>query len=117
MSRPPPFYFCAPYQAAIAWISSQKSLMGDPVKDKQVFVDASPIKFIRNETAPLLVLQGENDIRVPKEEAEQIVEILKKEGRTVDVKYYAEEGHGFRKRENRIDALTRTVNWFEKYLK
>ncbi len=95
----------------------EKSLMGDPVKDKQVFMDASPIKFIRNETAPLLVLQGDNDIRVPKEEAEQIVDILKKEGRTVDVHYYAAEGHGFRKRENRIDSLDRTVKWFNKYLK
>ncbi|HEY3929820.1 MAG TPA: S9 family peptidase [Candidatus Koribacter sp.] len=95
----------------------EKSLMGDPVKDKQVFTDASPIKYIRNEKAPLLVLQGENDIRVPKEEAEQIVDILKKEGHTVDVHYYPEEGHGFRKRENRIDSLNRTVNWFNKYLK
>ena len=47
-----------------------------------------PIKYIRDEKAPLLVLQGENDIRVPKEEAEQVVEILKKEGRTVDAHYY-----------------------------
>lgn len=95
----------------------EKSLMGDPVKDKQVFVDASPIKFIRNDKAPLLVLQGDNDIRVPKEEAEQVVSILKQEGKTVDATYYPNEGHGFRQRNNRIDALQRTVEWFNKYLK
>lgn len=95
----------------------EKTLMGDPVKDKAVYEDASPIKFLRSAKAPLLVLQGENDIRVPKEEAEQVVDILKKEGRTVDATYYAQEGHGFRKRENRIDSLQRTVNWFDKYLK
>jgi dipeptidyl aminopeptidase/acylaminoacyl peptidase len=53
---------------------------------------------------------------VPKEESDQVVSILKQEGRTVDVHYYPQEGHGFAKRENQIDALKRTVDWFEKYL-
>jgi hypothetical protein len=35
----------------------------------------------------------------------------------VDAKYYPAEGHGFEKRENQIDALTRLVGWFDKYLK
>jgi dipeptidyl aminopeptidase/acylaminoacyl peptidase len=95
----------------------ERSLMGDPEKDRAVFEAASPIKYIRDEKAPLLVLQGENDIRVPKEEAEQVVAILKKEGRTVDAHYYPAEGHGFSKRENQIDSLRRTVEWFDKYLK
>ena len=95
----------------------EKTLLGDPVKDKIVYENTSPIKYIRDEKAPLLVLQGENDIRVPKEEAEQVVEILKKEGRTVDAHYYPAEGHGFSKRENQIDSIRRTVQWFDKYLK
>jgi dipeptidyl aminopeptidase/acylaminoacyl peptidase len=95
----------------------EKTLLGDPVKDKAIWENTSPIKYIRNEKAPLLVLQGENDIRVPKEEAEQVVEILKKEGRTVDAHYYPAEGHGFSKRENQIDSLRRAVEWFDKYLK
>ncbi len=95
----------------------EKTLLGDPEKDRAVYEANSPIKYIRDEKAPLLVLQGENDIRVPKEEAEQVVEILKKEGRTVDAHYYPAEGHGFAKRENQIDALERTVAWFDKYLK
>ncbi|HYX68169.1 MAG TPA: prolyl oligopeptidase family serine peptidase, partial [Terriglobales bacterium] len=60
---------------------------------------------------------GDNDIRVPKEEAEQVVAILKKNGRTVDAKFYPQEGHGFAKRENQIDAIRRTIDWFDKYLK
>jgi len=95
----------------------EKSLLGDPEKDRQIYEDDSPLKYIRKEKAPLLVLQGENDPRVPKEEAEQVVEILKKEGRTVDVHYYPNEGHGFAKREDQIDALRRTAEWFDKYLK
>lgn len=95
----------------------EKSLMGDPVKDREVYENASPIKFIRNAKAPLLVLQGENDIRVPKEEAEQVVAIYKETGKTVDAHYYAQEGHGFAKRENQIDAISRTLAWFDRYLK
>ena len=95
----------------------EKSLLGDPGKDRSVYEAASPIKYIRSEKAPLLVLQGENDIRVPKEEAEQVVRILKQESRTVDVHYYPAEGHGFAKRENQIDSLRRTVDWFDRYLK
>ena len=63
------------------------------------------------------MLQGENDPRVPKEEAEQVVDILKQQGRTVDVHYYPDEGHGFSKRENQIDAMKRMVAWFDQYLK
>ena len=95
----------------------EKSLLGDPVKDREVYDNASPIRFIRNARAPLLVLQGENDIRVPKEEAEQVVSIYKETGKTVDAHYYPQEGHGFTKRENQIDAIKRTVAWFDRYLK
>ena len=65
----------------------------------------------------MLILQGANDIRDPKEEAEQAETILKKEGKVVASHYYPDEGHGFAKRENQIDAMKRTVEWFDKYLK
>lgn len=93
-----------------------KALLGDPEKDREIYENTSPLKYIRNEKAPLLVLQGENDIRVPKEESDQVVSILKQEGRTVEAHYYPQEGHGFSKRENQIDALKRMVDWFEKYM-
>ena len=94
----------------------EKSLLGDPEKDRAVYEATSPLKYIRDERAPLLVLQGERDIRVPIEEAQQVVAILKKEGHTVDAVYYPEEGHGFIKREHQIDELTRSVEWLERYL-
>jgi dipeptidyl aminopeptidase/acylaminoacyl peptidase len=93
-----------------------KALLGDPEKSLKVYEDDSPITYIRREKAPLLVLQGDNDPRVPKEEAQQVVDILKKEGRVVDVHYYANEGHGFVKRENQIDSIRRTIAWFDQYL-
>ena len=95
----------------------EKSLLGDPVKDRAIYEAASPIKYLQSAKAPLLVLQGENDIRVPKEEAEQVVSILKNAGKTVDAHYYPAEGHGFAKRENQIDAIRRMIDWFDRYLK
>ena len=95
----------------------EKSLLGDPVKDRATYDAASPITYIHNVKAPLLVLQGENDPRVPKEEAEQVVDLLKKDGKTVEAHYYPNEGHGFEKRENQIDSIRRSVEWFDKYLK
>jgi dipeptidyl aminopeptidase/acylaminoacyl peptidase len=95
----------------------EKSLLGDPEKDRKTYEDSSPITYIHSVKAPLLVLQGDNDPRVPKGEATQVVDLLRKDGRIVDVHYYANEGHGFEKRENQIDSIRRTVEWFEKYLK
>jgi len=92
-------------------------LLGDPVKDKAVYEASSPMTWIGHAKAPLLVLQGDNDITVPKEQAEKVVAMLKAQGRTVDSHYYAGEGHGFAKRENQIDSIERMVAWFDKYLK
>jgi dipeptidyl aminopeptidase/acylaminoacyl peptidase len=93
-----------------------RNLLGDPEKDRKVYEDDSPIKYVQNIQAPLLVLQGENDPRVPKEETEQLVSILRKRGATVEVVYYPDEGHGFDKVEHQIDAARRIVAWFDKYL-
>jgi dipeptidyl aminopeptidase/acylaminoacyl peptidase len=59
---------------------------------------------------------GRQHIRDPSEEAEQAAR-SKQHGKIVDAHYYPDEGHGFAKRENQIDALERTVAWFDKYLK
>jgi dipeptidyl aminopeptidase/acylaminoacyl peptidase len=95
----------------------EMSFLGDPVKDKDVYAASSPLTYMKNATAPLLVLQGENDARVTKDQAEKVVKVMKANGRTVDAHFYPGEGHGFFKREDQIDALERTVEWLEKYLK
>ncbi len=94
-----------------------RMLLGDPEKDRKAYIESSPIRYIRNARAPLLVLQGENDIRIPKEETEQVVDILRQENKIVEVHYYPNEGHGFRRREDRIDSIQRIVQWCDRYLK
>lgn len=94
-----------------------KSLLGDPIEDAKIYTTSSPVTYIHNVIAPLLILQGENDTVVPKEQAAKIFELLTADGKTVQAQYYPNEGHGFAKRENQIDSIRRTVDWFDKYLK
>ena len=89
---------------------------GDATKDPQLYIDRSPITHAKNIRAALLILQGANDPRVPKSEALQIVEALKANDAPHQYHEYANEGHGFSRIENRIDALERTVDWLTKYL-
>lgn len=93
-----------------------RSLVGDPVEDKALYVKQSPITYIKNIRAPLLVLQGENDVRVPKGQSDDVVRTLKAQGNIVEAHYYAGEGHGFAKVENQQDARRRFIEWFEKHL-
>lgn len=89
--------------------------MGDPGKDVARFKDRSPIYFVDQIKAPLLLLAGGNDPRCPKTEAEQVVQAIKKRGGVVEFKIYENEGHGFTKIENQIDAYTRVAEFLKKY--
>lgn len=93
------------------------SLLGDPVKDRKVYESNSPITYIRDIKAPLLSLQGERDIRVPRGQAEEVAAILAEIGTPNETVFYADEGHGFAKRENQIDSLKRVIEWFDRHLK
>jgi dipeptidyl aminopeptidase/acylaminoacyl peptidase len=89
--------------------------MGDPMKDKARLQERSPINFIDQIKAPLLLLAGGNDPRCPKTETEQVVQAIKKRGGVVESKIYDNEGHGFAKIENQIDAFTRIAEFLKKY--
>ncbi len=95
----------------------EKSLLGTPTDNPRVYDATSPLTYIGQAKAPLLSLQGENDIRVPREQAQEVTDALKAKGNVAEVVYYPAEGHGFQKRENIEDSLRRTVEWFDRYLK
>ena len=85
--------------------------MGDPVKNKALYEERSPINFIDQIKAPLLLLAGGHDPRCPKEETQQVVDAIRKRGGTVDSKVYENEGHGFARVENQIDAYKRVADF------
>jgi dipeptidyl aminopeptidase/acylaminoacyl peptidase len=90
---------------------SDLATMGDPVKNKALYEERSPINFIDQIKAPLLLLAGGHDPRCPKSETQQVVDAIKKHGGTVDAKVYENEGHGFARVENQIDAYKRVADF------
>ena len=90
--------------------------MGDLVKNKALYEDRSPIFFVDQIRAPLLLLAGGNDPRCPKSETQQVVEAIKKRGGVVDSKVYENEGHGFSKVENQIDAYKRVADFLKAHV-
>jgi dipeptidyl aminopeptidase/acylaminoacyl peptidase len=90
--------------------------MGDPAKDKARLQERSPINFVGQIKAPLLLLAGGNDPRCPHTEAEQVASAIKKRNGVVEIKVYENEGHGFAKIENQIDAYTRVADFLKKYV-
>jgi dipeptidyl aminopeptidase/acylaminoacyl peptidase len=90
---------------------SDLATMGDLVKNKALYEDRSPINFIDNIKAPIFLLAGGHDPRCPKSETLQVVEAIKKRGGTVDYKIYDNEGHGFARVENQIDAYQRVADF------
>jgi dipeptidyl aminopeptidase/acylaminoacyl peptidase len=90
---------------------SDLATMGDPVQNKALYEERSPINFIDRIKAPLLLLAGGHDPRCPKSETQQVVDAIKKRGGTVDYKIYENEGHGFARVENQIDAYKRVADF------
>src|SRR5712691_4411798 len=90
---------------------SDMATMGDPVKNKALYEDRSLINFIDQIKATLLLLAGGHDPRCPKSETQQVVDAIKKRGGTVDYKIYENEGHGFARVENQIDAYKRVADF------
>ena len=72
--------------------------MGDPVKDKALWIERSPLTHIQNMQAPLLLVHGKNDPRCPVSQSHIVVDKLKqhgfKEGQDFEYVEYGDEGHG-----------------------
>ncbi len=95
---------------------SDLATMGDPIKNKSLWEDRSPINFVDRIRAPLLLLAGGNDPRCPKSEAQQVFDAVKKRGGVVELQVYDDEGHGFARVENQIDAYKRVAAFLKQHV-
>ena len=89
---------------------------GDPVKDADRYRAYSPIYFMENIVAPVQMIAGAHDPRCPADETEQAAKALQEMDVPHEVIIYPDEGHGFRKTENRVDAYRRRAAFLSKYL-
>ena len=89
---------------------------GDPERDAELLRRLSPLHKAENIVAPLIVLHGRNDPRVPVEEAEQIVRRLSVSGRDVELVVFEDEGHVFGKEANQIAAFRAIARFLDRTL-
>lgn len=98
------------------WRSLMDAWVGNPEADRDLLVERSPITYVEQIKAPLLVIQGAKDPRVVKAESDQMVERLRALGREVRYDVYDDEGHGFTRRPNELKAMQDAAAWLERHL-
>ena len=76
----------------------------------------SPLTHVDRIKVPMLVVQGQNDPRVPVTEAIQLVDALRAQGQPVWYMNALNEGHGYRKKENRDVYQQATIMFLQEYL-
>ena len=103
------------------WESFKDALykeLGDPYSADSVRLkEISPLFHTDKVTKPLIVLQGSQDPRVLQVESDEIVAGVKKNGVPVEYVLFEDEGHGFVKKENQIEAYSRVLDFLDLYLK
>jgi dipeptidyl aminopeptidase/acylaminoacyl peptidase len=77
----------------------------------------SPLRYVRQVQTPTLFIHGENDNDVHITQAEEMYMALKRRGVDTVLVRYPREGHGLREARHRVDALERTLAWFDRYVK
>ena len=82
------------------WIRFMDEWVGNAMTEAKFLRDRSPISYIDQVQADVLVVQGARDPRVVQAESDQMVEQLRAHGRTVEYLVFPDEGHGFTKPEN-----------------
>lgn len=92
--------------------------MGDPntPEGKALLTERSPLTYANKITTPLLVVQGANDPRVNKREADQIVIALRDRGYPVEYLLAPDEGHGFARPVNNMALYMSAEKFLAKHL-
>jgi dipeptidyl aminopeptidase/acylaminoacyl peptidase len=99
-----------------AWRRLVAAWIGDPEADAEILRARSPISYVDDLAAPLLVIQGANDPRVVRGESDQMVQRLREVGRDVEYVVFPDEGHGFTRHANELRAARLTADWFTRHL-
>lgn len=89
---------------------------GLPWKSTETYRKYSPITYIKNVKTPIMITHGEQDRRVPIQQAEEYYRGLKGVGDEVIFVRYPREGHGITEPNHQIDLTDRQLEWFAKHL-
>jgi len=89
------------------------TLLGKLPEASALYRERSPIFFVDKIQDPIAIFQGEDDVVVPRDQSDTVVESLKRRGVPYIYHLYPGEGHGFRKAET-IEHFYKTVEGFLK---
>ena len=98
------------------WVRFMSAWVGDPDTEADFLRERSPITYVDQVRAALLVIQGAKDPRVVQAESDQMVARLRELGREVEYEVFEDEGHGFTRYTNEIRAHRLTCDWLESHL-
>lgn len=103
----------------IGYIWQDSEFEGLPFDAPDNYLRHSPLMFVRNVTAPILILQCENDYRGTTEQGEQWFVALRRLGKTAEFVRFPDESHGMPRSgqpRHRVERLERLVGWFDRFL-
>ncbi|QGV82108.1 prolyl oligopeptidase family serine peptidase [Streptomyces ficellus] len=100
-----------------AWIAeSAAHKYGHPVRDRELLRELSPMSRIDALRVPLLAVHGEHDTNVPPGESEQVVRAARERGHAAELLTLRDEGHEFRRADNRRLFRRTAADWMERHL-
>ncbi len=91
--------------------------LGDRKADDAKFAATSPLEQVARIKAPVLLVHGRLDNRVPIQNGERMRDALQKSGKVYEWVVYPDEGHSFQYDNNRFDYYRRVEAFLAKYLK
>lgn len=89
---------------------------GSLTDDRDFLTQASPLTHVDAIRAPLFVIHGRNDPRVPLGEAQQLAASLERRGVRHELLIYDDEGHGLARLANQLDAYPRAIQFLDEVL-
>jgi dipeptidyl aminopeptidase/acylaminoacyl peptidase len=95
---------------------TMKAQVGDPETEKEFLAEISPLNHVDQIKAPIFIVHGRKDPRVNIEHATQLKKEMDKHKKAYEWMVKNNEGHGFRKEENRIELYTAMGEFFDKYI-
>jgi dipeptidyl aminopeptidase/acylaminoacyl peptidase len=90
---------------------------GFPWDNYELLWQWSPLRYVRQVQTPIMFIHGEDDNDVHITQAEEMYTALKRREVDTIMVRYPREGHGLREPKHRVDALQRTIAWFDSHMR
>ena len=93
---------------------SEEMMGGSPEQMPEIYHERSPINFVQNIRAPLLIVQGLKDPNVTPDNVDAVVKVLEQQNVSYELLTFEDEGHGIARPENLKSLYPRLAEFFER---